>query len=679
MEDAVFFDRDLSWLSFNERILQEAARETVPLLERINFLAIYSSNLDEFYRVRMPALMLATFIKPAKGYRQFHTTPQTLYCEAVKTIASQLDQYGRALTHQIIPSLKQHGIYLVYKEAIPYAVKQQAREYFYTQLLSFIQKINVAADKSFFPENSKLYIAVVLQQSASEEIFVVPIPSDKLPRFIAFKEAGVHYIIFIDDIIRENLHHIFPGAFIKETSAFKLNRDAELNLHDEYEGDIAEKIETSVNKRDLGFATRFLYEPSISLSALQCILSAFNMHHASVVQGGTYHNLRDFFKFPVKDAALAYSKWPQVNLKQSLSENFFAEIAEKDLIIHTPYHNYNMVLRFFNEAAADPLIAEIYTTMYRVAGDSKIANALISAAKNGKKVSVFVELKARFDETNNIKWSKLMKEAGVKIIYSIPSLKVHAKVALLKKKNAYGTVNYYGLLSTGNLNESTAKLYTDHILFTAHTEITRELELLFIFLSYRRKPFSADEIKFKQLLVAQFNLQQHFISLIDREIAHAKAGKVASVIIKLNNLEERILISKLYEASAAGVHIQMIVRSICCLVPGMPGISENISVKRIVDRYLEHGRVFIFHNNGCNNMYLGSADWMNRNIYSRIEVCFPVHDEAIKKEVMQIIEYQLNDNVQTVHINNTPAISSQEKIKSQSVIQQFIAAKEKLL
>lgn len=681
MENAVFFDRDLSWLSFNERILIEAGKDDLPLLERINFLAIYSSNLDEFYRVRMPALMLAKTIKPVKGYHQFHTTAQTLYKEAAENISSQMIRYGNTLTQKIIPALKQHHIYLVYKEEIPGAVKQQALEYFYTQLLSFIQKINLRTDRSFFPENNQLYIAVVLQQNSTEEIFAIPIPSDRMQRFITLKDSGISYVVFIDDIVRGNLHHVFPGAVIKASSSFKLNRDAELNLQDDYEGDIAEKIETSVNNRDLGFATRFLYQPGISLSSLQYILSAFNMHNASVVEGGAYHNLRDFFGFPVKDDRLLYSKWPQVNLKESIAENFFEEIAKKDLIIHTPYHNYNMVLRFFNEAATDPGIADIYTTMYRVAGDSKIANSLISAAKNGKKVSVFVELKARFDEANNIKWSKLMKAAGVKIIYSIPALKVHAKIALVKKKNDDGRIKYYGLLSTGNLNESTARLYTDHILFTAHSEITRELELLFIFLSYRRKPYNADEIKFKHLLVAQFNLHQHFLTLIDREIIHAKEGKPASIIIKLNNLEERVLISKLYEASAAGVKIQLIVRSICCLVPGIAGVSENISIKRIVDRYLEHGRVFIFYNNGNNDMYLGSSDWMNRNIYSRIEVCFPVYNGAIKNEIMQIIHYQLNDNIQAVilyeHLSNIPVISNDEKIHSQLLIHRFIANKEK--
>ena len=351
---------------------------------------------------------------------------------------------------------------------------------------------------------------------------------------------------------------------------------------------------------------------------------------------------------------------------------------EQDAILHTPYQSYDMVLRFFNEAAANPDITEIYTTMYRVAGDSKIANALISAANNGKKVLVFVELKARFDEANNIKWSKLMKAAGVKIVYSIPGLKVHAKIALVKRKAGL-RMQYHALLSTGNLNESTARIYTDHILFTSNAAITGELELLFLFLSYRRKPVSPNEIKFSHLLVAQFNLQQRFLAMIDREISHAKNGRPASIIIKLNNIEDRVLIRKLYEASAAGVKVQLIARSICCLVPGIEGVSENISASRIVDRYLEHGRVFIFHNDGHEEIYMGSADWMNRNIYSRIEVCFPVYDEKIKEEIKHIISLQLADNTQAVLLNenmeNIPKPVFSNAVHSQQAIHTFTESK----
>jgi polyphosphate kinase len=345
-------------------------------------------------------------------------------------------------------------------------------------------------------------------------------------------------------------------------------------------------------------------------------------------------------------------------------------------MLHPPYQSYDMVLRFFNEAAVDADVTEIYVTLYRIASDSRIGNALVSAAKNGKKVSVLVELKARFDEANNIRWAKKMKAAGVKIIYSAASLKVHAKIALVKRKKEK-RISYAGLLATGNMNESTARFYTDHILFTAHPEILREMELLFIFLGARKKAGNPGLITFNQLLVAQFNLQQRFLQLIDREIDNAKQGKKAAITIKMNNLEEEVLISKLYEASQAGVKVRMIVRSICCLKPGVRGLSENITITRIVDRYLEHGRIFVFHNNGATELYMGSADWMNRNIYRRIEVCFPVYDEAIKKQVLHMVELQLQDNGQAVAIdqqlNNVPLPKDGAVVYSQQAIYESLA------
>ncbi|HSC36987.1 MAG TPA: phospholipase D-like domain-containing protein, partial [Chitinophagaceae bacterium] len=335
------------------------------------------------------------------------------------------------------------------------------------------------------------------------------------------------------------------------------------------------------------------------------------------------------------------------------------------------------VLRFFNEAAIDPSVEEVYTTLYRVAGNSRIAHALISAAGNGKKVSVLVELKARFDEANNIRWAKQMKAAGVKIIYSSNALKVHAKIALVKRKHA--SAPYLGLLATGNFNETTAHVYTDHILLTAHQPMLTEMEQLFTFLSKRKKPEETDRINFAHLLVAQFNLQGEFLRLIDREIAHAAAGGQAYITIKLNNLEEEVLINKLYEASNAGVKINLLVRSICRLVPGVKGQSENILVKRIVDRYLEHGRVFIFGNDGNEEIYMGSADWMNRNIYRRIEVCFPVYDGSLREELRHIIGLQWQDNEQAVWIdkelNNVAITGSDDKIRSQQAIYHYLAAR----
>ena len=671
-----YFDRDLSWLSFNERVLLEAAKETVPLLERINFLSIYSSNLDEFYRVRVPALMALQKLKKEK---KDHDAAQVLQ-QATDKIQQQLGQFGNILTQQVIPLLKENGIHLVYTEPIPSVIKQATQEFFFSHLLAFLQPVELSKITSdFFPESNKLHIAALIEQNGEERTVILNIPSGNLSRFLNTEAGGIHYIVFIDDIIKENLSFIFPGSQIKGAYSFKITRDAELDLQDEYEGDIADKIEKQIAKRDLGFATRFLYSPGIPALALEQIIATFNLSNASVVEGGAYHNLKDLFSFPVKEASLRYPEWPATPKKIMNQQSLFSSIALNDIILHTPYHDYSLVLRFFNEAAIAKDVEEIYVTLYRIAGDSRIASALITAAKNGKNVTVFVELKARFDEANNIRWAKRLKEAGVKIIYSIPGLKVHAKVALVKKKKDKRT-KYFGLLATGNFNESTARFYTDHILMTANKEMLRELELLFIYLAKRKKPDTDHDIEFKRLLVAQFNLQHRFLALIERETVYAKQGLKAIITIKLNNLEDKVLIDKLYDASRAGVKINLLVRSICKLKPGIKDMSENISIKRIVDRYLEHGRLFWFHNNGHEEIYAGSADWMNRNIYRRIEVCFPVYDEVIKKELKEMLTWQLKDNAQAVwldeKLNNIPVTNGEEKIRSQEIIYQHLKQNE---
>jgi polyphosphate kinase len=671
-----YSDRDLSWLSFNERVLLEAAKENVPLLERINFLSIYSSNLDEFYRVRIPALMALQKIKKEKNNPEAAKILQ----QATEKVKYQLELFGKTLTQQIIPQLKENNIHLIYNEAIPSSIQPAVQEFFFSQVLAFLQPAELTkSGADFFPENNKLYIAALLQQDKKEKTILVNIPSGNLQRFFCTNVNDDQYIVLIDDIIKENLSFIFPSAQIKGAYSFKITRDAELDLEDEYEGDIAEKIEKQIAKRDLGFATRFLYSPDMPHHLLEKLIATFNLSNATIVEGGLYHNLKDLSSFPVKEAKLCYEKWPAAKKKIIHPESLFNSIAANDIILHTPYHDYGLVLRFFNEAAIDKDVEEIYVTLYRIAGDSRIASALISAAKNGKSVTVFVELKARFDEANNIRWAKRMKEAGVKIIYSIPGLKVHAKVALVKKKKGIRT-KYYGLLATGNFNESTARFYTDHILMTAHKEMLRELELLFIYLAKRKKPDSNTDIEFKHLLVAQFNLQSSFLKLIQREIDNAKKGLKAEITIKLNNLEEKVMISKLYEASSAGVKINLLVRGICRLVPGIKEISDNISIRRIVDRYLEHGRIFWFHNNGNEEFYAGSADWMNRNIYRRIEVCFPVHDEIIKKEIKEMLLVQLKDNLQAVEtddkLNNVSINNNGEKIRSQEFIYKMIKQHE---
>lgn len=647
MKEYTFYNRDLSWLSFNERVLMEAENERVPLLERIKFLSIYSSNLDEFYRVRMPVLMAIDNFDDRTGL-------YNSYFKAEFLINQQQERFGHLLANYILPALQQEQIHWLYHEDLPPFLEDQAAGVFFNEVLAYIRLFSVEKeDDGFFAENNKLYQAVMLSDGAgTERLELITVPSDVLPRFFVLSSGDVKYVVFLDDIIKSNLAYLFPGESITGVYNIKITRNAELNLQDEIDEDITAALEKELKKRDLGFATRFLCQPGIPLRHLYRIIYTLDLAKASVVQGGYYHNMKDLSGFPLQDAHLSYTRWPaHQSLFLKKDNTLFEQILKQDLMVHVPYQNYDPVLRFFNEAANDIFVEEIYVTLYRVADNSRIAHALITAAKNGKKVSVMVELKARFDEANNIKWAARMKAAGVKLIYSSADMKVHAKVALVKR-TVRDESHYIGLLATGNLNESTARFYTDHILMTANQDMLSELQQLFGFLrKKKKKPLLEDAINFEHLLVAQFNLQQKFLSLIDREIDNARKGLPAGMIIKMNNLEEKVLISKLYEASNAGVKIEMIVRSVCCLIPGIAGQSENITIRRIVDRYLEHGRIFVFHNNGNKEVFMGSADWMNRNIYSRIEVCFSVYDTPLKARLIEMLTIQLNDTVQAVELN----------------------------
>lgn len=589
-------------------------------------------------------------------------------------IDQQQQRYGEIISQQILPALEAQQVYWLYNKPIPAAISEKVTELFFNEVLAYIHAECIDHGlTAFFAENNKLYQVVILKNADAEErMELISIPAEDLQRLYAIPVEGAQYVVFLEDIIKYNLAYLFPNDEIQGVFNLKITRNAALKIGQDYSEDMTIALEKELEARDFGFATRFLFEPGLPLRNLYRMIYALNLQKAAVVQGGAYHNLKDLNAFPLDEKLFGYPKWPaSTAVKIAEKETIFDHILRKDILVNVPYQNYDAVLRFFNEASNDVNVTEVYVTLYRVARNSRIVNALMTAAKNGKKVVVLVELKARFDEANNIKWAKQMKAAGVKISYSSIDLKVHAKVALVKR-TINGENQYLGLLATGNLNESTAKFYTDHILLTAHQPMLQELESLFDFLSRKDKTAVPEEpVEFNHLLVAQFNLHQRFLDLIQREIEYAQQGLPAGITLKLNNLEEQVLIAKLYEASQAGVKIQLIIRGICCLVPGKPGLSENISVRRIVDRFLEHGRVFIFENNGQQEIYMGSADWMNRNIYSRIEVCFPLYDVDLKRLIQEIITLQLQDNVQAVNItaeleneeiNGSPAIRSQEAI-----------------
>lgn len=642
------YNRDLSWLSFNYRVLLMAANQQVPLYERIRFLSIFSSNLDEFFRVRMPAILAINKVlenDPAAGENE-SISSETLQ-EVLQEINRQQQEYGQIFTGSVLPDLLSRGVQLYYNQPIAVPHLPFTKNYFLTTLLAYLQPVWLHHKREkLFLENNQLYLAVTLipdNNTNIQEYVIVNIPST-LSRFLQLPALeGIHYIAFLDDIIRTHIGYLFPGYTVESCHSIKLTRNAEMDM-DEMKVDILEEVETLIRKRELGVPTRFLYDAAIPRPLLHFLAHQFDVQEDEMVLGGRYHNLKDLASLPAP-AGLTLVDYPKVipaeEKSAAATDRLLDLVLQQDLLVHLPYQRYDYILRFFSEAAVDPDVAEIYVTLYRIASGSQIAQALISAAKNGKKVTVFVELKARFDEANNIRWAKKMKDAGVKLIYSIPGMKVHAKTALVKRNRGYQW-DYCGLIATGNFNESTARFYTDHVLFTSHKDITREMELLFLYLQSREQPVAYQFLQFRHLLVAQFNMTERFTQLIDREIVHLKEGKPSRITIKINNLQERGMINKLYEASQAGVQIDLIVRSINCLVPDIPE-SANIRIIRIVDRYLEHARVFIFHNNQQEEVYMGSADWMNRNLHRRIEVCVPVYDPALRQQLKDILQLQLQD------------------------------------
>ena len=670
----MFYNRELSWLGFNYRVLQEAASSSVPLFERLKFLSIFSSNLDEFFRIRYPAVMALSSLKKKTQKKVATQWSGEIVEEIQAEVNRQLEEYGSILLRKILPELKENGIYLYYNETVKENHGQEISDIFLSQVLSFIQPLLLDGKKHFNPVNNQLYFAISLKRNEEELIrhAIVNIPSDNLPRFfILSPNREMNYVIFIDDIIRENIQIIFPGFQILSIYSFKINRDAELNLEEEYNVDLLKKIEKQLNKRNVGQLSRFLFENGMPWKIQLFFASVLDIKLDEMFAGGRYHNLKDLATLPTFGKKLFYNNLEPIYKNFLRNGDIFNLISSKDVLVHLPYHSYNSILSFFNQAIIDPDVTEIYIALYRVASESHIANALISAARNGKKVTVFLELKARFDEYNNIQWSRKMKDAGVKLIYSIPGIKVHSKIALVQKQHKTSIIRY-SVLSTGNFNEITAKFYTDHVLITADTIIASELLQLFDFLEKRRLPENTSELKFEKLLVSQFNMIERFNELIEEEIKKQKKGITGSIQIKLNNLEEQGMINSLYSASQAGVKVQLILRSICCLVPSLKEISENITVKRIVDRYLEHSRIFIFGTGEDSKIIIGSADWMNRNLYRRIEVCVPIEDPVYRKELVDYFELQWNDNDKSVVLNETmeqkkPAINGNVINAQQSI------------
>ncbi len=648
MEKPVYKKRDISWLSFNHRVLQEARDPRVPIYERLKFLAIYSSNLDEFFRVRV-ASMRSFKEMDKKVRKQLEVKPKKILKKITEIVDQQLNEFGQAFRQEILPELAAQNIHLI--DEAKYSEDQQQ---FVKQLFAntIEQHLNVTLieeeQETLFLQNNTLHLVVVFNDD-KKRIAVINIPSDEVGRFITLPEfENQHYITFLDDVIRYNLAEKYGAENIEGIYSVKLSRDAELYLGDEFRGDLIEKLKARLEERNMGQPTRFLYDQSIPELQLERLQQLFGLSHYDLVPGARYHNFTDFFGFPnpTEDASRHDTKLPPVahpELEQT--EHLLDAIREKDFILHFPYQSYGYVPKLIWQAAEDPTVEEIHITLYRVASKSEVTSALLHALSKGKKVNVFIEAKARFDEASNLYWGGQLQQAGAFVRYSYPGIKVHTKLLLIRRREE-GELKNYAYLGTGNFNEKTAKLYCDHALLTADPRLADEVVQIFELLD--RKIIIP---KTKHLLVSPFTTRSGFEKLVDREISYAQQGKTAYMILKMNSLEDRGMIDKLYEASCAGVKIQLIVRGICCLVPGVEGLSENIEIISIVDRFLEHARVYIFANGGVEKMYLASADWMTRNLDRRVEVVFPIYDPDIYGELRRIIDLQLSDNVKARRIN----------------------------
>ena len=637
MEVIKYFNRDLSWLSFNQRVLEESLDPQLPLVEKIKFIAIHASNLDEFYRVRV------SHLETLAKLGEFNDEENSSYHEilaAVRKAASHQTNYLRSiLATSIIPGLKENNIILYQDhEEVREEHLEFIHEYFNTQVASYLQPIWLTNKATPFLEDRQLYFVWQLShKNNADRLILLNLPTQHLPRFISLPQINnKHYVIYLDDIVRIGGERFLENYKIKGCYSVKLNRDAGLNL-DEYSGAIAGQMKISLAQRAFGAPSRFQYDVAMPKKLVALCIGLFNIENDELTPTGRYQQMSDFFSFPIPANALpALPKWkPLKHHKLASYKHYFKALNEKDFLLHFPYQSYDHVLIFFNQAVLDPYVTEIMATFYRVASDSHIVNALISASKNGKKVRAFVEVKARFDEANNLLWAEKMEKAGIEISYSLPNIKVHAKTALITRVKD-GVTKTYGFYGTGNFNERTAGIYSDIGLLTANAAMNEELKDVFLYLYTGKQP-----APFNHLLVSQFNIIGRFKELIMDEIKIAQNGGEGKIIIKLNNLEDSEMIDALYEASNAGVKIDMIVRSICRLRPGVPGLSENIRLTRVIGRYLEHSRVFIFNNNNEPKVFLGSSDWMERNLRSRVEVVFPVYDEACKAEIFSFINLQL--------------------------------------
>jgi len=671
-----YINRELSWLDFNARVLQEAAHPEVPLLERLRFVGIFSNNLDEFFQVRFATVQRIAQSEKT-GKRIFGGQSATDLLERITQKVIEQQKESTQILTEIEKELEHQKIFFINENQVYKEHEAFLKEYFIQKVSPALMTIIVSKDEPQDFSDHLAFLAVKLHfnntKNRKSEYALIELPTD-LDRFIVLPKIGdKQCVMFLDDLIRYHFHLIFNFFDYShiESHMIKVTRDPELDMEGDVSKSYINKIIESVRDRILAEPVRLVYDKEISKDTLAVVKDLLGVGtNDSLIPGGRYHHRRDYMKLPqLNRPDLLYDRIEPLPIKGlSLEKSILKAVDSKDYLLYTPYHSFSFVIKFLREAALDPEVTTIKITIYRLSKISNVARSLINAAKNGKKVLVQIELQARFDETNNITYAEQMQAAGVELVFGIPGLKVHSKICVIEKKTK-GKKKRYGFISTGNFNEDTAKIYTDYTLFTSDQKILKEVNRVFNFLQvhYKLK-------KYKHLIVSPHYTHNALVKMIQNEISNHKAGKPSGIRLKLNAITNFSMIEKLYEASNAGVSIQMIVRGICCLIPGVKGMSENIEVISLVDKFLEHPRVYQFTNGGTQKVYLSSADFMTRNIENRVEVATPVYDPELQCQIMDVFEIIWNDNVKARKINgkqqnsfvknNKPLIRSQFEIYS---------------
>ncbi|KZY37841.1 MULTISPECIES: polyphosphate kinase 1 [unclassified Oleiphilus] len=679
-----FIEKELSWLSFNERVLQEAADANVPIVERVRFLGIYSNNMDEFFRVRVADVKRKIFIKKDQG--EDASEDRELLKKIQKKVIKLGERFDEIYIH-VLKCLARRNIFLINEQQLSPEQGEWVNQYFKDNVLQYINPIMCEGkiDLAQVLDDDITYLAVELIRKGESRYSLVEVPSDDMSRFIELpriKGQKRRCIIMLDNIIRYSLKSVFKGNYkFDEIHAYsmKMTRDAEYGLSEDIDQSLLEQMSLSIKQRMTAEPVRFVYDREMPKSTLNYLLDKIGIsNYDAVIPGGRYHNFRDFISFPnIGRNYLEYSPLPRIESKKfAAHKSSFQAISEGDILLYYPYHKFNHFTEFVRQASYDPKVEHISISIYRVAKKSRIIDALINAAKNGKNVRVVVELRARFDEEANIEWAKVLTDAGIKVDFGVPALKCHTKLCLIGRNESDG-YKRYAHIGTGNFHEKTARIYTDFSLFTCHDEITAEVEDVFNFIRFSYKHYH-----FKHLIVSPNDFRPRVHKLIDREIKHAEKGLTAEIMLKVNNLVDDEVVGHLYKASQAGVKIRIIIRGMCTLLPGVKGLSDNIKVISIVDRFLEHPRVSIFSNQGEHEIYISSADWMTRNIDHRVEVGCPVYNKQLQKQILDIFEIQWSDTtkariIDAKQTNQYKPRGNKRKIQSQLAIHDYIAKLEK--